>query len=175
MLSELQQAWTTHRSTLMTHPAAGFGMWPNVQKNLESANVSFQAVKNKLIPVLESVGKRSGFLGINAGAWKLGMRISALAVYQERLRAHHTAFRIGAIMIRLYVPLGLPPCHVHALLTRSGGILDASAPQTGSHPFSRSTRIFRVWLLPRKESRRNLLWGLTRRMKGSSWMLPWSI
>lgn len=90
----------------MTHPAAGFGMWPNVQKNLESANVSFQAVKNKLIPVLESVGKRSGFLGINAGAWKLGMRISALAVYQERLRAHHTAFRIGTSMIRLYVPLG---------------------------------------------------------------------
>ncbi|AEO56630.1 hypothetical protein MYCTH_2301764 [Thermothelomyces thermophilus ATCC 42464] len=104
-LEEIQQVWKTHGPTLMMHPAAGFGMWPNVQKNLESANVSFQAVKSKLIPVLESVGKRGGFLGINSGAFKFGLRVRALAVYQERIRAHHTAFRIGTNMMTMYVRL----------------------------------------------------------------------
>ncbi|KAL2191561.1 hypothetical protein L209DRAFT_60364 [Thermothelomyces heterothallicus CBS 203.75] len=104
-LGEIQQIWKTHGPTLMMHPAAGFGMWSSVQKNLESANISFQAVKSKLIPVLESVGKRGGFLGINSGAWKFGLRVRALAVYQERIRAHYTAFRIGTNMMTMYVRL----------------------------------------------------------------------
>jgi hypothetical protein len=87
----------------MVHPAAGFGMWPNVQKNFESATVSFQAAKTKLGEVLESASKSGGFFGVNRGAWKLGLRVSSLAVYRERLRAHYMAFRVGASMMRLYV------------------------------------------------------------------------
>jgi hypothetical protein len=85
----------------MVHPAAGFGMWPNVQKNLDSARISFQAVKTQLEPILGSASKTSSFFGINKTAWKLGMRIRALAVYRERLRAHHMAFKISMNMMRM--------------------------------------------------------------------------
>ncbi|KAK4158435.1 hypothetical protein C8A00DRAFT_39406 [Chaetomidium leptoderma] len=81
VLNAIQLAWTPHGSALMVHRAAGFGMWPNVQKNLESARTSFQA---------------------------LGLRSSSLAVYRERLRAHHMAFRVGATMMKMYL-LSLTP------------------------------------------------------------------
>ena len=76
-------------------------MWPAVQKNLESARASFQAIKTRLEPVVSSIGKSSGFLGRNKAAWKLGMQVRTLAVYRERLRAHHLAFKVGLGMMRM--------------------------------------------------------------------------
>ncbi|KAH6848093.1 hypothetical protein B0I37DRAFT_157091 [Chaetomium sp. MPI-CAGE-AT-0009] len=101
VVAEMHRVWAANGSAMMVHPAAGFGMWPSVQKNLESARASFQAIKTQLEPVLGSIGKSSGFLGRNKAAWKLGMRIRTLAVYRERLRAHQLAFKVSVDMMRM--------------------------------------------------------------------------
>lgn len=101
VVSQMQMAWAANGSAMMVHPAAGFGMWPAVQKNLESTRASFYAIKTRLEPVVASVGKSSGFLGRNKAAWKLGMQVRTLAVYRERLRAHHLALKVGLGMMRM--------------------------------------------------------------------------
>jgi hypothetical protein len=153
----------------MVHPAAGFGMWPNVQKNLESASVSFQAVRTKLGEVLASASKSGGFFGVNRGAWKLGLRVSSLAVYRERLRAHHMAFRIGASMMRLYVPFPYHLCHGQLQVVSQQLTSDASALRTVRQAFEPLMLTFRTWRPRENPSRRSPLWASTRRRRGNSW------
>lgn len=96
----MHAVWNANGPTLMTHRAAGFGMWPAMQQHLASVGVTFRGLKGQLDPVVESV-TRSSFFGVNKSAWKLGMRIRTLAVYRGRLLVQAGGLRVGLVMMQM--------------------------------------------------------------------------
>ena len=102
VVDDLTSSWKSNGSALMVHPAAGLGMWPNVQNNLDSAAKTCQEIRKELQPIVDSVSKSASgsFFGLNKSAWKLGMRTRTLEVYKKRLHAHQLAFKLSANMMK---------------------------------------------------------------------------
>ncbi|KAK4144967.1 ankyrin repeat-containing domain protein [Dichotomopilus funicola] len=111
-LHGMHAVWNANGPTLMTHRAAGFGMWPAMQQHLASVGVTFRGLKGQLDPVVESV-TRSSFFGVNKSAWKLGMRIRTLAVYRGRLLVQDGGLRVGLVMMQMCT--GAPNASLAAL------------------------------------------------------------
>lgn len=165
VLNDIHASWRAHGPALMVHPAAGFGMWPNVQKNLDTARISFQETRKQLLPVLESVSRGSSFLGLNKSAWKLGMRVRTLGVYRERFRAHYQAFKVSATMLRMYV------CRIRIRVTNDAQILKSLfdlgvSTLKHNHLWQPSMQRSSSWRQLRRPQRRTRNLALVKRTSG---------
>lgn len=93
---------TLLRSWYMHQASASLGMWPNLQNNLNHANVTLQGLNRDLVPIIES-GRKNSFLKAGAQAWTMGRRIRAITNNRRRPQGHHTAFKVRANIIRMQV------------------------------------------------------------------------
>jgi len=101
VLDEINNTWRAHSAALMMHPSASFGMWVAVQSSLERANITFQVLKMKVEPVVNS-GKKRRLFKVHAKAGTLGLHVRSIATFRGCLGSHTTALKVGMHMMRMY-------------------------------------------------------------------------
>ncbi|KAL3478683.1 hypothetical protein BJX99DRAFT_103558 [Aspergillus californicus] len=100
VLDEVSDTWRSHSASLMMHPSASFGMWPNVQNTLERFEIIFRMLKGKLEPVVKVDRSRSF-----AKAWKLGRHLNRISRCRCYLESNNKALKLGANMMIMCIRL----------------------------------------------------------------------